>query len=93
MTPSAYTDNHARRRAEAIPDTAIRLSYLWPCNAAMAAFNLYEAFAVKLSPSELRLLWEREVETCIALRELGERPEKGFSRDERLEMVERLVGK
>lgn len=74
-----------------IPDSAIRLSYLWPCNAAMAAFNLADFYGCKITAAELRDRWAEQYENCCALRELGERPEKGFTKSERVEMVERLV--
>jgi hypothetical protein len=76
----------------AIPSSAIRMSYLMPCNAAHAAFILSEKYGARISASMLRLRWNDEVEICTPLRELGERPEKGFLRDDKIKMVERLVG-
>ena len=76
----------------AIPASAIRMSYLMACNAAHAAFVLNEKYRMKISPATLRDLWAEELETCAPLRELGDRPEKGFLRDDRIKMVERLIG-
>jgi hypothetical protein len=75
----------------AIPSSAIRLSYLWPCNAAMAAFTLSQTHGIKISALVLKLRWQEECENCIALRELGERPEKGFRQDKKVKLAERLV--
>lgn len=74
-----------------IPDSAIRLSYLWPCNAAMAAFNLSESFRTKITAAELRRRWEQELQVNEPLRQLSERPEKGFSSSDKIRLCERLV--
>lgn len=76
-----------------IPASAIRLSYLDPFNAAMAAHTLSHCYGERITASQLRDRWEAEVETCLPLRALGERPEKGFdqTKDERVALVRALL--
>ncbi len=74
-----------------IPDSAIRQSYLWPCNAAMAAFQLSESWDLKITAHELKLRWEAELSGNSWLRELGERPEFGFTQDDKVKLARGLV--
>lgn len=75
----------------AIPASAIRLSYLLPCNAAHAAFVLSDKFKVRISALALTLRWEEECATCAPMRELGERPEKGFAPSPYIDLVRKLI--
>lgn len=76
----------------AIPARTIRLSYLMPCDAAHAAFIVSQQCGVKISALALKLRWQEELESCAPLRELGERPEKGFRRNEQVKLVEQMIG-
>lgn len=76
----------------AIPASAIRMSYLMACNAAHAAFVLNEKYRMKISARTLRDLWQQELEFCTPLRALGERPEMGFIRDDKVKLAERFIG-
>ena len=75
-----------------IPDTAIRLAYLWPCNAAMAAFSLSKDWKTKITKDDLELRFESCCVNHPALHELGERPEKGFDqRNDYVRFAQRLM--
>ena len=76
-----------------IPSSAIRLSYLWPCNLAHAAFTLSETHKVKITPQELELRWESECVNHPLLHELGTRPETGFKRTDELLLAVSMMEK
>jgi hypothetical protein len=75
----------------AIPSSAIRLAYLLPCNAVHAAGILNDRYKTRISACALRERWQSEAAVCTPLRELGERPEKGFLASEKVSLVKRLV--
>lgn len=77
--------------ASTIPDHAITQSYLWQCNAAMAAFNLSESYKTTITAAELKLRWAEMLEHNTPLRLLGERPEMGFKPSDRVKMAKELV--
>jgi hypothetical protein len=77
----------------AIPASAIRLAYLWPCNLAHAAAALSHSYKTRLSANELSLRFDSECVNHPLLHELGERPEKGFHRTDTVRLAVTMMEK
>jgi hypothetical protein len=57
----------------------------------MAVFQLNNSYGAHVTVTELKERWVKELEQNTPLRELGERPEKGFVSSEKVKIVKRLV--
>ena len=74
-----------------VPTSAIVNAYTRPGTAEEIAFCLNFHYRTHISARHVEEVWAKELETNIVLRELGERPRKGFARTDELTLVEKLV--
>lgn len=57
-----------------------------------AAFVLNQIHkTTELTKAKVELIWSAEIEKNIVMRELGERPDKGFSPSPQTELAERML--
>ena len=74
-----------------VPTSAIINAYTRVGTAEEIAFCLNFHYRTHISARHVEEVWAKELETNIVLRELGERPRKGFRRTDELTLVEKLV--
>lgn len=74
-----------------VPTSAIINAYTRPGTSEEIAFCLNFHYRTHISAKHVEDVWVKELETNTVLRQLGERPRKGFAPSDELTLVEKLV--